>query len=240
MPASKRTSPKSAAARWIKIALSVVIAAALLYALSRIDLTPVLRWVKDQGVWAPVLFCTLYFLCTVLFIPGSVLTLGGGALFGPLWGSVFVLVGANLGANAAFLLGRSVAREWVRKKVAGQPRFKAIDEAIGEEGWKIVGLLRLSPVIPFNLLNYGLGTTSVSWGHYALASLVGMLPGGFMYVYIGHVIGDAVLTGAAREKTTGEQIALYAGLAATVIVTIVLTLLARQALKKRLDEASSH
>jgi uncharacterized membrane protein YdjX (TVP38/TMEM64 family) len=238
MTSSDRPPPKSAAARWIKIALGLVIALGVLYALSRIDLKPALLRVKDQGVWAPVLYCVLYFFCTVLFIPGSVVTLGAGALFGPVWGTLYVLIGANLGANAAFCLGRSLAREWVKKKLADKPKFKAIDEAIGEEGWKVVGLLRLSPVFPFTVLNYGLGTTGVSWRDYTLASLVGMIPGTFMYVYIGHVIGDVVLTGATHEKTTSERVALYAGLFATVIVTVIITYFARQALKTRLDKSN--
>ena len=126
-----------------------------------------------------------YILAAVFFIPGSVLTLGAGFLFGVAIGTVTVWIGANLGACAAFIVGRTIARNWVAQKVAGNPKFAAIDEAVGKEGFKIVLLLRLSPAFPFNLLNYALGLTKVSFGKYVLANMIGMVPATLMYVYFG-------------------------------------------------------
>jgi uncharacterized membrane protein YdjX (TVP38/TMEM64 family) len=206
--------------------------AAAVWVLPRVPLSPAIDWVRAQGMWAPVVFVALYVGCTVLMIPGSLLSLAAGSIFGVLWGSLYAVVAANLGANAAFLLGRWVAREAVGKRVAARPGFAAIDEAVGREGWKIVGLLRLSPVVPFTLLNYALGVTRVSFGQHALASLVGMLPGTVMYVFLGSAAGLAA--GAGGEKTTAEKALFAVGLAATVAVTLVLVRLARRALAAKL------
>ncbi|MGI8601934.1 MAG: TVP38/TMEM64 family protein [Verrucomicrobiales bacterium] len=225
------------ASRWIKPVALLALAVALLFGLSRIDLAPALRWVQDQGVWAPIIFCVLYVGCTVVMIPGSLLTLGAGAIFGPLWAMIYVTAGANIGANTAFFLGRFVARPWVERKIAGNSRVELIGEAVAREGWKTVGLLRLSPVFPFALLNYILAVTRVSWHDYALASLIGMLPGTFLYVYLGHALGAAVLSSSAHEQTTAERVALWVGLAASVAVTVFITRLARRALSARLNGA---
>src|SRR5690606_28498352 len=113
---------------------------------------------------------------TVLLIPGSALTLGAGALFGVFWGTVYASTGATLGATCAFLIGRYLARDWVAARIARRPAFVAIDRAVAEEGWKIVGLTRLSPIFPFVLLNYAFGLTRVSLRDYVFASWLGMLP----------------------------------------------------------------
>ena len=126
-----------------------------------------LEAIARLGAWGPVLFVLLYVAATVLFLPGSILTLGAGVVFGLARGAVIVSISATLGATAAFLVGRYVARDWVAGKIEGNPKFKAkaIDEAVAREGWKIVGLTRLSPVFPFNLLNYAFGLTRVSFSH---------------------------------------------------------------------------
>ena len=144
-----------------------------------------LNWTQGSGMWAPVFVAGFYVLATVLLVPGSVITLGAGFLFGVPLGLLTVWIGANLGAAVAFLLGRTIARGWVEQKVKGNPKFAAIDEALGKEGFKIVLLLRLSPIFPFSLLNYALGITKVPFRNYVLASLIGMLPGALMYVYFG-------------------------------------------------------
>ena len=188
------------------------------------------EWIAGLGPWGPVMFILLYILACVLFVPGSVLTLAAGALFGVGWGSIYTSIGATLGATAAFLVGRYVARDWVTKRIEGNARFKAIDEAVGREGWKIVGLTRLSPVFPFSLLNYGYGLTRVSLRDYFFASWIGMMPGTVMYVYLGS------LARAADDKKTPLEWTLYAvGLLATVIVTILVTRIARQALAKKIS-----
>jgi uncharacterized membrane protein YdjX (TVP38/TMEM64 family) len=171
----------------------------------------------------------------VLFLPGWILTLGAGVVYGLTKGSILVSISATLGATAAFLVGRYLAREWVAARIEGNPRFRAIDEAVAREGWKIVLLTRLSPAFPFNLLNYAFGLTRVSLRHYALASWIGMMPGTLMYVYLGSLAGDLASVGAGRGSRTPAEWALYAvGLLATVAVTVYVTRIARGALEKRI------
>jgi len=192
-----------------------------------------LDWVGQLGPWGPLIFIGLYIVATVLFIPGSALTLGAGALFGVAWGSLYVSVGSTLGATAAFLVGRYVARNAIAKKIEGNERFAAIDKAVANEGWKIVGLTRLSPVFPFALLNYGFGLTRVKLGDYMLASWIGMMPGTVMYVYLGSLAKAAT---GERVRTTGEWALYGVGLLATVAVTIFVTRIAKQALAKRMTD----
>lgn len=188
-------------------------------------------WVRGLGALGPVAFILGYVLATVGFIPGSLLTLAAGAIFGIAWGTAYVFVGAVLGATAAFLLARGVLRQMIERKVAADPRFAAIDRAVAREGRKIVFLLRLSPAFPFNLLNYALGLTRVRLVDYVIASL-GMLPGTLLYVYTGKVAGDvaAVAGGAAPARGVGYYVVLGLGLAATLAVTILVTRTARRAL----------
>ncbi len=193
-----------------------------------------LEWLAGLGGWGPFIFIAIYIAACVLFIPGSILTLGAGVLFGVVKGSLIVSVAATLGATCAFLVGRYFAREWVAKKIEGNPKFKAIDEAVAREGWKIVGLVRLSPIFPFNLLNYAFGLTKVSLRDYFLASWIGMMPGTVMYVYIGSLAGDLARLGAGGRSRTGVEWGLYiVGLIATVAVTVYVTRLARRALEKK-------
>jgi uncharacterized membrane protein YdjX (TVP38/TMEM64 family) len=170
----------------------------------------------------------------VLFLPGSILTLGAGFVFGVVRGSVLVSISATLGATAAFLVGRYLARDWVGAKIAGNEKFRAVDEAVAREGWKIVGLTRLSPAFPFNLLNYAFGVTRVSLRDYFFASWIGMLPGTVMYVYIGSLAGDLATLGAGDRQRSAAEWALYVvGLVATIAVTVYVTRLARRALQRR-------
>jgi uncharacterized membrane protein YdjX (TVP38/TMEM64 family) len=190
-----------------------------------------LEWAREHRALGAGLLIVAYVLACVLFIPGSLITLGAGFALGLGLGFVTVFLGSNLGANAAFLLGRTLARGWIEKKVAANARFRAIDQAVGEQGFKVVLLLRLSPAFPFSLLNYSLGLTRVSFRDYALATLIGMVPGIFMYVYLGSSITVVTELVAERsEKTLGEKVLFYAGLAATVLVTILVTRVARRAL----------
>ncbi len=195
-----------------------------------------LEWIAGLGASGPLIFIGIYILACVLFIPGSVMTLGAGFLFGVVKGSVIVSISATLGATCAFLTGRYLARGWVMKMMEGNIKFKAIDEAVAREGWKIVGLVRLSPIFPFNLLNYAFGLTSVSLRHYFFASWIGMLPGTVMYVYIGSLAGDLASIGVAGRTRTGAEWAMYlVGLITTVVVTIYVTRLARNALEKKIS-----
>jgi uncharacterized membrane protein YdjX (TVP38/TMEM64 family) len=182
-----------------------------------------------------VLFALLYVLATVLFLPGSILTLGAGAVYGVVQGAILVSLSATLGATAAFLVGRHFARKWVVKQIEGNAAFQAIDEAVAEEGWKIVGLTRLSPIFPFNLLNYAFGVTRVRLRDYVVASWIGMMPGTLMYVYLGSLAGSLVTLGAGQRVRTPAEWALYVvGLLATAAVTVVVTRIARAALRRRI------
>jgi pyruvate/2-oxoglutarate dehydrogenase complex dihydrolipoamide dehydrogenase (E3) component/uncharacterized membrane protein YdjX (TVP38/TMEM64 family) len=174
----------------------------------------------------------LYVVATVLFIPGSVLTLGAGAVFGVALGSIYVSISATLGATAAFLVGRYLARDAIGRKIEKHEKFGTIDRAVADEGWKIVLLTRLSPVFPFTLLNYAFGLTRVKFSHYVLASWLGMIPGTVMYVYLGSLVN----VGAdQRQRTTSEWVLYGVGLLATVAVTVFVTRLARRALAKKID-----
>src|SRR5262249_6857951 len=147
------------------------------------------------------------------------------------YGCIYTSIGATLGATAAFLVGRYLARGWVAKRIEGNATFSAIDRAVADEGWKIVGLTRLSPVFPFNLLNYGFGVTRVKLRDYVLASWIGMMPGTILYVYLGS------LARAAGDRTrTPAEWALYGvGLIATILVTITITRIARKALARKIS-----
>lgn len=195
-------------------------------------LRSLLEAINSWGTAGAIAFIATYIAAAVTFIPGSVLTLGAGVIFGVGWGSLYVFIGATLGAIAAFLIGRYFARDWVSQKIASNSNFKAIDQAVGQEGFKIVLLTRLSPVFPFNLLNYAYGVTSVTLKDYCLAS-IGMLPGTVMYVYIGSLAGNLATLGASNQSasTTAEWIIRIVGFIATVTVTVYITQIARKALK---------
>ncbi len=198
--------------------------------------------IEQLGIWGPVVFILLYIAATVLFLPGSILTLGAGVVFGVVQGSIWVSIASTLGATAAFLVGRYGARQWVAQQIEGKPKFKAIDGAVAEEGWKIVGLLRLSPIFPFNLLNYGLGVTQVSLRDYFLASWIGMMPGTVMYVYLGSLAGSLATLGTDSNEGSVVQWAIWIlGLVATVAIVVYTTKIARAALDAQLanDSASA-
>lgn len=205
-------------------------------------LVAALDWINGLGAIAPLAFIGLYIVVTVAFVPASVVTLGAGAVFGIVQGSALVFVGAMLGAVAAFLVGRYLARRWVADKIAGSSKFKAIDDAVGREGRKIIFLLRLSPAFPFNLLNYALGLTQISLKDYALGT-VGILPGTILYVYLGSLVGNLATLGSDQSLANPQAAAVQwgvriVGLLATVAITVYITSLARQALKAAVPETT--
>ncbi len=203
-------------------------------------LTDFLTWTKGLGSWAPVFVVLFYVVASVFFLPGSVLTLGAGFLFGVPVGFLSAWIGAILGACAAFFVGRTLARDWIAAKVAGNSRFAAVDEAVGKEGFKIVFLLRLSPVFPFNFLNYALGLTKVSFKHYALASMIGMIPAGLMYVYFGSAARSLADAAAGNvEQGLAGRVFFWFGLVATVAVALFVTRLARKSLQEAEKSISS-
>jgi uncharacterized membrane protein YdjX (TVP38/TMEM64 family) len=212
-------------------AVAAVIGILLLGRIVGASLPAFARWVDGLGVWGPVVFVAGYALAAIAFVPGSILTLAAGAIFGVARGALYVFVAAVLGSSGAFLVARHLARGAVERRLAGNARFAAIDRAVGREGRKIVFLLRLSPVFPFNLLNYALGLTRVSFGDFFVAS-VGMIPGTLLYVYYGKLAGDVatLASGTAVEKGAGYYAVLALGLVATVVVTTLVTRTARRAL----------
>jgi uncharacterized membrane protein YdjX (TVP38/TMEM64 family) len=195
-------------------------------------------WVDGLGALGPLAFMAGYVVATVAFVPGSLLTLSAGAVFGIPFGVLYVFIGASVGATAAFLVSRYLARSAIEARLADNERFVRIDRAVAGQGLKIVTLLRLSPVFPFNLLNYALGLTQVRLRDYVVACL-GMLPGTLLYVYYGKLAGDVASlasgAGAAAERGAGYWAVMMIGLAATLAVTAVVTRLARRALREDLS-----
>ncbi|MFO7904230.1 MAG: VTT domain-containing protein [Planctomycetota bacterium] len=223
--------------RWLSILLIV---AALLTILRSLPIGQAMEamtgWIAGLGIWGPVVLALVYVVATVLFVPGTILTLAGGALFGLVVGTITVSIASTLGAAMAFLIGRYVARDKVAAMASRSRKFGAIDRAIDEGGWKIVAMLRLSPAIPFNLQNYLYGLTPIRFWTCVVTSWLAMLPGTFLYVYLGHVTAAAV--GADRERTTAEWVMLAVGLLATAAVTVYITWLARRKLQEQMKETA--
>ncbi|MEG4810504.1 TVP38/TMEM64 family protein [Microcoleus sp. F8-D3] len=199
-------------------------------------LRTVLMRIEDLGWWGPVAFVATYNLATVMFVPGSVLTLGGGAIFGLWWGSVYVFAASILGAVFAFAIGRYLCRDRVVKYMESHPKFKALDRAVSQQGLKIVFLTRLCPLFPFNLLNYALGITQVSLKDYVLGSF-GMIPGTIMYVYSGSLVGEVAAIGTATVYASPQDAAVkwlinIISFMATVAVTVFITRIASKALEE--------
>jgi uncharacterized membrane protein YdjX (TVP38/TMEM64 family) len=221
--------------KWVLALLAVAFLLLITYFLDIKKLFQVaLTWISELGPWGPIFFIIFYTLATVLFLPGLIPTMAAGLLFGVLQGTLLVSISSISGATLAFLIGRYLARDWVAGKIQGNPKCEAIDAAVAQEGWKIVGLTRLSPVFPFNLLNYAFGLTQVSLKDYFLASWIGMLPGTLMYVYIGSLAGDLATVGSGERSRTPAEWALYGvGLMATVVLTLYITRIAQRALNRK-------
>ncbi len=191
------------------------------------------EWVRGLGAWGPIGFIVLYTVGTVALVPAVWLTLAAGALFGVARGFVIDFIAAVLGSCAAFVVSRYFARDWVAARLRRGAAFDRIDRAIAAQGFRVVLLLRLSPLIPFNVLNYALGLTQVRFSHYLFAS-VGMMPVTLLYVYSGKVIGDVAMIagGAAMPKGAAYYAVVAAGLLSTLAVTAMLTRIASRALRE--------
>ncbi len=219
--------------KWVSLGVMLVSALLLMRALPLERLSRELQTaVRSWGVWGPVWFGLIYAVAVVFFIPGSLLTLAGGAVFGLVEGTIVISLSATTGAAMAFLIARYLARERVRSRVQKSPRLAAVDKAIGEQGWKIVALLRLSPAVPFTLQNYLYGVTAIRFWPCVLTSWIAMLPGTFMYVYVGS-LGSAAATG--RYTSWQEWLARGVGLVATIILTLYITRLARHAMQEKIE-----
>jgi len=237
-PGSRR---RARLVRWILLVAAI---GAILVAFRLLDghstLRAAIEAIRDLGPIGPIVLVLVYVLACILALPGSILTLGAGFVFGLLEGYLYVTIGSVLGATAAFLVGRTLARERVRAKLASSPRFRAIDEAVARQGWKIVLLTRLSPLFPFNLQNYMYGITGVPLRQYVLASWIGMIPGTILYVYLGSA-AESLAQAASGDigQGRGKMVLFGAGLVATLAATIYVTRLARAALRTsvRIPEA---
>ena len=215
---------------------AIVICLAAVVLPVREQIAALLAWVGRRGALSGVLLCLAWIPAAVLVVPGSVLTLGTGFLLGPGWGLLVISIGSTLGATAAFLVGRKLGRDWVRERIGGHERLSGVDGAIEREGLKVVLLLRLSPLIPYNALNYALSLTGVSLRDYVIGSWLGMLPGTVLYVALGAGARSlaAAMTGAGER--TDAWIALgAAGLVATAAAVWLVARAARRALAVRTE-----
>ncbi len=182
-----------------------------------LDIAILKDWVSQAGMSGPLIFMLIYILATIFFIPGSVMTLAGGALFGPIAGVIYNLGGATAGAVIAFITARYVARDWVESKASS--RLQTLQQGVETDGWKFVAFVRLTPVFPFNLLNYALGLTRIKLGQYSLTSALCMLPGAIAYTYLG-AVGEAALAG--DEAIIQKAMTALALLATTLMIAGVM------------------
>ncbi|MGZ8899603.1 MAG: TVP38/TMEM64 family protein, partial [Limisphaerales bacterium] len=193
--------------------------------------------INELGAWAPFWFIIIYIVACLTFFPGFILTMGAGILFGVPRGTFYVSIGATLGAACAFLISRYLARRWVIKRFARSTRFRAIDDAVANEGWKIVGLIRLSPVFPFIPMNFVFGLTKIPFWQFFFATWVGILPVCTLFVYLGTLLGDIAALGTqpiAAGKT--KWVVSGIGIGTTLIVSLFITRIARKALAARLPD----
>lgn len=194
-----------------RILLGLVLLAAVGAAVAlreHFDAAALQAWVEGAAAAGPLVFMALYALATVLFLPGSVLTLAGGALFGPVWGTLWNLTGATLGASLAFLISRYLGADWVTRRAG--PRLQRLNDGVTSEGWRFVAFVRLVPLFPFNLLNYALGLTRIPFLAYVLASWVFMLPGAIAYTWLGYAGREALAGGEGMIRNILIALALLA------------------------------
>ncbi len=195
----------------------------------------VVSWIRDAGALGMVAYAAVYIIATVSLIPAIPLTAAAGFLYGPIAGTALVSASSVVGATCAFVIGKTFARGWVARRVAANVTFLAIDRALGAGGLRLVALVRLSPFVPFGLLNYALGLTGLSIHQFALGSAIGMLPGTLLYVYLGSLGGAIGLTpGAANNAGTGATTLYWLGLLASVVAATLVTRLAKRALAHEL------
>ncbi|MCB0322331.1 MAG: TVP38/TMEM64 family protein [Bdellovibrionales bacterium] len=221
------------------VTVLLVLGVGLLYATGldvRATLHNRLTQIAELGAVGAVFFVVLYIGATVAFLPGSILTLGAGAVYGLFQGFILVSFASTVGAALAFLVGRYAARSLVERLLTRYQSLGALDAAVAQNGFLLVLLTRLSPVFPFNVLNYFYGLTNVGFWTYVSASWIGMVPGTLLYVYLGSIAGTLARTDAPRERTTIEWVFYLLGLAATAVVTIYSANLARRAIRTQLPE----
>jgi uncharacterized membrane protein YdjX (TVP38/TMEM64 family)/rhodanese-related sulfurtransferase len=177
----------------------------------RFDVAALQDWVEGAGAAAPLVFVAVYAAATVLFLPGAVITMAGGALFGPVWGTLWNLTGATLGASLAFLIARYLGADWVTRRAG--TRLNRLNDGVASEGWRFIAFVRLVPLFPFNLLNYTLGLTRISFGTYVLASPLFMLPGALAFTWLGHAGREALSGGEGMVRNILIALALVSAMA---------------------------
>ena len=197
-------------------------------------------WIQENPNISWLVFLGVYILATVLLLPGSVLTIGGGWIFGFVEGLVVVSLSSTLAASCSFLIGRYLARAWVEGKISQDSRYRSLDRAIGERGFFVVLLTRLSPLFPYNLLNYAWGISSVRLSRYVLASWMGMIPGTLLYVYLGAAASDiSQLFSGASGEAVGQEWLFIVGLAATAVLVIFIARLATKNLNQVMESGNA-
>ena len=216
----------------VLVAMAVGVALGFLFFPGREWFQHFAEHVESLGALGPAVMVAAYIIGTVLFVPGSAITLGAATLLGPKTAFIVVFIGANLGALCSFLLARTFLRQKVARWAETNPKFHLFDHAIGRQGFKMVLLVRLSPIFPFNTLNYLLGVTPVRTGAYVLANLLGMLPGMILYVYIGAAARDALTGQIGLSAELFQQALKYVGLLATIAVVLLIMKIARKALRE--------
>ena len=192
-------------------------------------------WIGGLGAWGPVAFGSVYVVAVVLMLPALPLTIAAGALFGLVVGTMTASIASTLGAALAFLIARHLARDRVARRFRDSPRFEAIDRAIGAGGWRVVGLLRLSPAVPFGAQNYLYGITRIGFWPCVLTSWAAMLPATILYAQIGHAgrLGIGGGTDGARPRSSAEWASLGVGLLASRAAVVYVSALARRAWRDR-------
>lgn len=218
--------------KWIVIAATVAIFASV-YAFLPIGdwLHSFQTWVQAYGPVGWVIFVVVYALTAFFLIPASILSIGAGVAYG-LWGFPLVVIGASLGSALSFLAARYVFHDRVQEKITHYPRFRAVNEAIRDEGWKVVILLRLSPALPFSLQNWFLGLTPVGFWPSQIATFFGIMPGTLLYIWVSSLGGEAAAGNLSSDTSLARYLVLGLGLLATLVVTVVITRKAQQKLRE--------
>lgn len=230
---------------WARVVLGVVVVIGALFLLRRWIplqryLRQLLKWTEEAGPVGAVVLGVVYVVGALVLFPGSVLTMGAGFLYGLFWGTVTVSIASTTAALCAFLIGRTVGRDWVAERIRGNKKFSAVDEAVGRQGFKIVFLIRLSPVFPYTLQNYAFGLTDIAFWKYALATWIGMIPGTVMYVYFGKAANDIAEIMAGEATLSGAQKIFSAvGLLVTVGVVVFVTKVAKNAITNAVAETDA-
>ncbi len=224
----------------VRVALATLLVAAIIASLVFLPVqtgySALLHSIRDWGVWGAICLGMLYIPACLLFLPSSLLTLGAGLVYGIAWGTVICSLGLTLGSTTSFLVSRTLARGWMEHKIGRHPKFVAIDEMVRRQGFKIVLLIRLSP-LPIDLTNYALGLTRIPLGQYVLATWLGKLPGGLVCVYVGSAAKDVSELVAGRLQIgVAEQVLYGIGLVATIVAVVFLTQMARRALRDAIEK----